>query len=81
MRASSLSTLLRVVRKGMGVTLVPEIALAEEVRPGGGLATRPLVDERGYRTIGLAWRKGSARAEEFQLLAEFLALSKRARKR
>jgi hypothetical protein len=30
------------------------------------------VDDRSYRTIGLAWRKGSARAAEFGLLGDFI---------
>jgi LysR family hydrogen peroxide-inducible transcriptional activator len=28
--------------------------------------------ESSYRKIGLAWRKGSRRVEEFRLLGEFL---------
>jgi len=28
--------------------------------------------ERSYRTIGLVWRKGSRRADEFRLLGRFL---------
>ena len=31
---------------------------------------KPL-DASSYRTIGLAWRKGSRRVEEFKLLGEF----------
>ena len=30
------------------------------------------VDENSYRTIGLAWRKGSARQDEFRLLGDFV---------
>jgi LysR family transcriptional regulator, hydrogen peroxide-inducible genes activator len=32
----------------------------------------PLQDS-SYRTIGLAWRKGSARGDEFRLLGEVIA--------
>jgi hypothetical protein len=30
------------------------------------------LNEKSHRKIGLAWRKGSSRVEEFQLLGEFL---------
>jgi LysR family hydrogen peroxide-inducible transcriptional activator len=30
------------------------------------------LSENSYRTIGLAWRKGSARDEEFRLLGELI---------
>jgi hypothetical protein len=33
---------------------------------------KPL-EENAYRTIGLAWRKGTDREEEFRMLGEFLA--------
>jgi LysR family hydrogen peroxide-inducible transcriptional activator len=34
------------------------------------------LSDRSYRTIGLAWRKGSNRGEEFELLGEFIAKSR-----
>ena len=30
------------------------------------------ISEQSFRTIGLVWRKGSRRAEEFRLLGDFL---------
>jgi LysR family hydrogen peroxide-inducible transcriptional activator len=30
------------------------------------------VDEKSHRTIGMAWRKGSARQDEFRLLGDFV---------
>ncbi len=30
------------------------------------------MSESSYRTIGLAWRKGSRRGDEFRLLGNFL---------
>jgi len=34
------------------------------------------MNDRSYRTIGLAWRKGSARVEEFRLLGDFISASR-----
>jgi len=71
-RASSLGTLARMVAGGMGVTLLPTIALAVEARSKRELAVRPLVERTHSRTIGLAWRKASHRGEEFALLGAVL---------
>jgi LysR family hydrogen peroxide-inducible transcriptional activator len=73
-RASSLGTLVQMVAGGLGVTLIPELAVPVESRVQG-LAIRPF-DGRGDgpgRTIGLAWRPASARADEFRLLARSIA--------
>jgi LysR family hydrogen peroxide-inducible transcriptional activator len=70
-RASSLGTLVQMVAGGLGVTLIPELAAPIESRVAG-LAIRPLDDGPG-RTIGLAWRAASARADEFRLLARSIA--------
>jgi LysR family hydrogen peroxide-inducible transcriptional activator len=39
---------------------------------GTQVKTYPLGD-KSYRTIALAWRRGSPRAEEFRALGEFIA--------
>lgn len=53
-RATSLPTLAQMVASGMGLTLLPEMAVElEAVR--AGLVVRPFVDPPG-RTIALAWR-------------------------
>jgi len=36
------------------------------------IETYPL-DKTSYREIGLAWRKGSAREEEFRMLGEIIS--------
>ena len=72
-RASSLGTLVQMVAGGLGVTLIPEVAVPIESRVAG-LAIRAL-DEGPGRTIGLAWRGASARADEFRLLAASIASS------
>lgn len=67
-RASSLVTLVQMVAAGRGVTLLPGIACDSELASATGLVLRELRDD-AYRTIGLAWRKGSPRKAEFEKLA------------
>ena len=81
-QATSLSTLVQMVANGLGVTLLPERALAVELRPNAGLAVRAFRNPAPSRTIGLAWRPGAARAGEYRLLGQALAAELgRARKR
>ena len=70
-RASSLPTLVQMVAAGSGVTLLPSLALAVEGQ-AEHLAVIPFCKPAPYRTIGLAWRPTSARADEYRLLGELL---------
>lgn len=69
--ATSLTTLLQMVAHGLGVTLIPEIAksAAAEMRD---VRIVPFSDPAPFRTIGLAWRDGSARRAECAALAKTL---------
>jgi len=69
--ASSLGTLIEMVRADLGVTFIPDMALRAGALKGTGIATLPL-PENSARCIGLGWRKGSGRAEEFALLGELI---------
>jgi LysR family hydrogen peroxide-inducible transcriptional activator len=72
-QATSLHTLVQMVANGMGVTLLPRMAVEAEVTRGTGLVLRPLADAAAAaRAIGLAWRRSSPRRAEFMLLAEDL---------
>jgi LysR family hydrogen peroxide-inducible transcriptional activator len=55
----------------LGITFLPEMARKSALLRNTKVNLYPLQDE-SYRTIGLAWRKGSGRAEEFRMLGEFL---------
>lgn len=77
LQATSLTTLAQMVANGLGVTLLPERALVQEVGPGSGLLARPFRAPVPKRTIGLAWRHGAAREEEYRLLG--VALEEAAR--
>ena len=69
--ASSLTTLLEMVRADMGVTFVPEMAVRAGRFKGTGIATLPM-PAGNSRQIGLGWRKGSSRETEFRELGELL---------
>lgn len=56
MEGSSLSTLVQMVGAGIGVTLVPQMAVATETRAAPVSVSR-LDAPRPKRTIGLVWRK------------------------
>ena len=72
-QATSLGTLVQMVANGLGITLLPASSLEVEARPGSGIALRALAAPTPGRTLGLAWRRGSARATEFRALGEILA--------
>lgn len=69
--ASSLLTLVEMVDADLGVTFLPEMARGSALLKNTGVRMNS-VGDRSYRTIGLAWRKGSARAEEFRMLGQFI---------
>ena len=72
MLGTSLHTLVQMVGNGLGVTMVPEMAVAAGILDGTGVTALPLQAEHAYRRIALIWRKGSPREKDFRLLAEAL---------
>jgi LysR family hydrogen peroxide-inducible transcriptional activator len=69
--ASSLLTLIEMVDADLGITFLPEMARGSALLNNTRVKLYEL-DELSYRQIGLAWRKGSNRLEEFNLLGTFL---------
>ena len=69
--ASSLLTLVEMVDADMGISFLPEMAAGSALLRNTQVEMHPLGD-RSHRKIGLAWRKGSNRVEEFRLLGSFL---------
>ncbi len=69
--ANSLLTLVEMVDADLGVTFLPEMARGSALLRNTRVKLYPL-GKRSFRTIGLVWRKGSSRAEEFGLLGEFI---------
>ena len=72
MLGTSLHTLVQMVDNGLGVTLVPQMAVDAGVLGSTGIRLRPLDSDHAAREVALIWRRGSPRAEEFRLLAETL---------
>ena len=71
--ATSLPTLVQMVDNGLGTTLLPTLALDAGLLLGTNLVTRPLFANESARNIGLAWRHGTGRRDEFRLLARELS--------
>jgi LysR family hydrogen peroxide-inducible transcriptional activator len=70
--ASSLSTIMKMVANGYGVTLLPEIAAASELADPR-IELLHFTPPEPKRTIGLAWRKTSTRKTDFTSLAHLIA--------
>lgn len=66
--ATSLNTLISMVEEGLGITLLPQIAIDAGVATGASLSLTNLPKARP-RQIALAWRPTSAFAESFTTLA------------
>src|SRR6185312_7020014 len=58
-QGTSLKTLLQMAAGGIGLTLVPAMAIAAELPVDGSLVTKPLAPGEPSRIIALAWRKSS----------------------
>ncbi|MEM9493238.1 MAG: LysR substrate-binding domain-containing protein, partial [Myxococcota bacterium] len=71
-RATSLTTLTHLVANGLGVTLLPEMALPAEISTGQNISLRRFTEPQPSRKIGLLWRNSSPREKEFRLLGELV---------
>src|ERR1700680_1296473 len=72
--ASSLSTLVQMVSAGIGVTLIPEMAVAVETRSASVSVAR-FKNPQPSRTIGMIWRKTSPLARQLMQFSEVVCLS------
>jgi LysR family hydrogen peroxide-inducible transcriptional activator len=72
--ASSLSTLVQMVGAGIGVTLIPEMAVAVETRSASVSVAR-FKNPQPSRTIGMVWRKSSPLARQLEQISEVVCLS------
>ena len=70
--ATSLHTLVQMVDNGLGITLLPQLAIDGGILKGTTLTVLPTAGETPSREIGLVWRRGSGRRREFELLAPLL---------
>jgi LysR family hydrogen peroxide-inducible transcriptional activator len=80
--ATSLPTLVQMVNNGLDTTLLPRLAvdagllqgtnLVTRLLQGTNLVTRPLLSHDAAQKIGLVWRRGTGRRNEFRLRAKEL---------
>ncbi|MCY4181518.1 MAG: hydrogen peroxide-inducible genes activator [Gammaproteobacteria bacterium] len=72
-QGTSLHTLVQMVANGLGLTLLPAVAVAGDVLGDTNLPLRRFESEKVCRRIGMAWRKSDPRRDEYRVLAEFIA--------
>jgi LysR family hydrogen peroxide-inducible transcriptional activator len=72
---TSLDTLRQMVATGMGLSLMPALYVKSEVAHQDIVVARPFRGTAPSRTIGMVWRKGTSREEEFRLLSALVCRS------
>ncbi|VXD00685.1 hydrogen peroxide-inducible genes activator [Sphingomonas sp. AX6] len=73
MLGTSLHTIVQMVDNGLGVTMLPEMAIDAGILDNTTIDARALDAENAKRRIALVWRKASPRERDFRLLASVLA--------
>ena len=73
MLGTSLHTIVQMVDNGLGVTMLPEMAVMAGILDHTGIEARPLASPDAVRRIALVWRRASPREADFRLLADTLA--------
>ncbi|MFT8675875.1 hydrogen peroxide-inducible genes activator [Acetobacter sp.] len=71
--AMSLHSMAEMVELGLGIAIMPALAIDAGVLEGRQIVARPLTGGPAWRTIGLAWRPRSPRTPDFQTLTSTLA--------
>lgn len=71
-RATSLETLRHMVAAGVGITLLPRLAVAPPVPQYEGVALRDFADPVPHRDIALVWRRAGVHGELMTEIAEAL---------
>ncbi len=69
---TSLDAIRQMAGMGMGLAVLPELYVRQEIRAGDGVVARPFHAGRHYRELGLLWRSGMARAAAYKRLAQEL---------
>jgi LysR family transcriptional regulator, hydrogen peroxide-inducible genes activator len=72
--ANSLSTLVQMVSSGIGVTLIPEMAVAVETRSASVSVAR-FEKPPPSRTVGMIWRKTTPLARQLEQISDVIRLS------
>lgn len=72
MMGTSLHTLVQMVDNGLGLTMLPEMAIRAGILEHTGVVARPLQSDHAWRDIALIWRRSSPRDKELRLFASLL---------
>ena len=72
LRAASLETLIQFVRAGVGVTLVPALAMQGSWATGSGVVAQPLTIDDASRRISLVYRQSYPRVAALQAYTEII---------
>ena len=76
MLGTSLHTMVQMVDNGLGVTMLPQMAIDAGILEHTHVTSRPLDAENAARQIALVWRRASPRGDDFRLLAGVLAAAR-----
>jgi LysR family hydrogen peroxide-inducible transcriptional activator len=71
-QATTLRTLVQMVAANLGITLLPQIAVAVETAAARNVVVRPIAPNHPCRTLVLAWRQTSSRGDEFRTLGNLI---------
>lgn len=69
---TSLDAIRQMAGMNMGLALLPELYVRQEIREGDDVMVRPIKGGRYYREIGLLWRQGAGRAPAYGMIADLL---------
>ena len=70
--ATSLTTLVSMVAAGLGVSLLPRLAVENGLHIDPTIRLRPFSVPQAGRSIGVAWRAGAAQEAEARVIANLL---------
>ncbi len=75
LQGTSLYTLIEMVAGGLGITLIPEMAINSDMVSHADICVRPLIaqDKKPTRGLGLVWRPSYQRSATLELLANAFA--------
>src|SRR3546814_2678060 len=73
MMGTSLHTIVQMVDNGLGVNMLPQMAIDAGIFDHTRVPEKPLAAEPTARSTALVWRRASPREKDFHLLADVLA--------
>lgn len=76
MFGTSLHTVVQMVDNGLGITILPQMAIDAGILDHTGIVARPLAAAEAVRRIALVWRRASPREADFRLLADILGAAR-----